>query len=37
MIELLTPLIRRFDAGELRFRRTSPHSDEANRWGIIET
>jgi hypothetical protein len=31
MAELLTSIIRRFEAGELRFRRTSPHSDEANR------
>jgi hypothetical protein len=33
---LLTPLVRRF-AGKLRFRHTSPRSDEPSPWEIIET
>jgi hypothetical protein len=34
---LLTQLVRRFEAGKLRFRRTSPRGDDPNRWKIIET
>jgi hypothetical protein len=37
MVELLTPLVRRFETGKLRLRRTSPRSDEPNQWEIVET
>jgi hypothetical protein len=34
---LLALLIPQFEAGKLRFRRSSPRSREPNRWEIIET
>jgi hypothetical protein len=33
----LSQLIRQVEAAKLRFRRTSPRSDEPNRWEMIDT
>jgi hypothetical protein len=37
MAELLTPIVRAFEAGKLRFRRTGRYGDGANRWEIVKT
>ena len=34
--EILTPIVRAFEAGKLRFRRTSPRSAEPNRWEVVD-
>ena len=36
MTELLTPIVRGFEAGKLTFRRNGRYGDGANRWEIIE-
>jgi hypothetical protein len=36
MAELLTPVARRYDAGNLRGRRNGRLGDGANRWELIE-
>jgi hypothetical protein len=35
--ELLTPVVRAFEAGQFKFRRSGRYSDDPNRWNIIET
>jgi hypothetical protein len=37
MAELLSPIVRAFDADKLRFRRNGRYGDGANRWEIIES
>jgi hypothetical protein len=32
----LTPLIRQFEAGKLRFKRSGPRGRDPNRWEIAE-
>src|ERR1700741_4934598 len=34
--EVLTPLIRQFEAGKLRFRRSGPRRRDPNHWEIVE-
>jgi hypothetical protein len=36
MTELLTPIVRAFKSGKLRFRRKGQLGDGANRWETIE-
>jgi hypothetical protein len=36
MAELLMPIVRAFDAGNLRFRRDGRNGDGANRWEIVD-
>ncbi len=36
MATVLTPVIRAFEAGKLRFRRTSLRDAEPNRWQMID-
>jgi hypothetical protein len=36
MAELLTPLVRQFEAGKLRLRRSGPRSRDPNHWEIVE-
>jgi hypothetical protein len=35
--ELLTPIVRAFEAGKLRFRRSGLRSREPNHWELIDT
>jgi hypothetical protein len=37
MAEVLTPIVRAYEAGKLRFRRNGRYGDGANRWEIIDT
>jgi hypothetical protein len=37
MVELLTPWSGNIRGRKLGFRRTSPRSDESNRWQMIDT
>jgi hypothetical protein len=37
MAELLTPIVRAFEADKLKFRRTGPRSRYPNRWEVVET
>jgi hypothetical protein len=34
--ELLTPLVQRYEAGKLRFRRTAPRDHFPNHWEVVE-
>jgi hypothetical protein len=34
---VLTPLIRQYEGGKLRFRRSGPPSDIPNHWEVIDT
>jgi hypothetical protein len=35
--EILTPLIRQYEAGKLRLRRTGPRSRDPDLWQIVES
>jgi hypothetical protein len=35
--EVLTPIVRAFEAGKLRSKRSSPRSRHPNHWEIVET
>lgn len=35
--QMLTPIVRAFEAGKLRFRRSGPRSRDPNHWEIVET
>ena len=36
LAELLSPIVRAFEAGKLRFRRNGGYGNGANRWEVIE-
>jgi hypothetical protein len=35
--EVLTPIVRAFEAGKLKFRWSGPRSEMRNRWEVVET
>jgi hypothetical protein len=37
MAAALTPIVRAFEAGNLKFRRSGPRSRYPNLWEIVET
>jgi hypothetical protein len=37
MAEVLTAIVRAYEAGKLKCRRNSRHGDAANCWEIVET